>query len=117
MTSFFQKNCTRRCAMNEKKSVKEYEEIDNKTRASQDPAGFLNAALEQGIPVFLCALKQVVDVNGGPTHLSQNTGIHRTSIYKMLYEEGNPTMKKTPLILKIICLALVSVALSFTRHE
>jgi probable addiction module antidote protein len=49
---------------------------------------------------FLIALKDVVDAGGGVGHLAQHVRITRPSLYKILSENGNPTLETLQQILK-----------------
>ncbi|MFQ5744207.1 MAG: addiction module antidote protein [Acidobacteriota bacterium] len=56
-------------------------------------AGYLSASLEGGsMEEFLLALRHVAQVHGGLGDLSKKTDLNRQSIYKMLSEDGNPTL-------------------------
>lgn len=60
----------------------------------QEAAGYLNAALEGGdLNVFLLALQNVVQAQGGVTALAKKTKKIRTSLYKTLSKKGNPYLK------------------------
>ena len=60
----------------------------------QEAAGYLNAALEGGdFQVFLLALHNVVQAQGGVTKLAGKTHKSRTSLYKTLSKKGNPYLK------------------------
>lgn len=57
----------------------------------EEAAGYLNAALEGGdIDVFLLALRNVIQAQGGMNKLAQKTHKSRTSLYKAMSEKGNP---------------------------
>jgi probable addiction module antidote protein len=79
-------------------------------RLRKDPEralGYLNAALEEDdLPTFLVALKDVIDAGIGMTGISKGTRLHRVSLYKMLSEEGNPTLKSLAAILDALGLRL-----------
>ena len=54
---------------------------------------YLNSALEENDPAFLLkALRQVAEARGGIGGLAQQTGLNRESLYRMLSENGNPTI-------------------------
>lgn len=73
----------------------------------EEAAGYLNAALEGGdIHVFLLALKNVIEAQGGIRMLSEKTHKSRTSLYKSLSDKGNPYLKNTREILSAIGLKL-----------
>ena len=65
-------------------------------KALRDPkeaAGYLNAALEDGVPaVFLLALNDVTRANGGMSKFSKKCGLNRVSMYRMLSRRGNPAL-------------------------
>lgn len=59
----------------------------------QDPdfiVGYLELALNDGLPIFLVALREVVQANGGVNQVAQNTNLCKESLYKTLSESGNP---------------------------
>ena len=54
---------------------------------------YLNAALEENDPaLLLTALRQVAEARGGLGDLAKKTGLNRESLYRMLSEQGNPTI-------------------------
>lgn len=74
----------------------------------EEAAGYLNAALEGGdIKVFLLALQNVVQAQGGISQLAKKAHKSRTSLYKALSEKGNPHLKNTNEILSAIGMHLV----------
>ena len=73
----------------------------------EEAAGYLNAALEEDdLPTFLVALKDVIDAGMGMSGLSEATHLHRVSLYKMLSEQGNPTLKSLEAVLSALGLKL-----------
>jgi len=57
--------------------------------------GYLNEALASGDKrVFLIALRDVIEARGNITDFAQQADIPRQSIYRMLSQEGNPTLDK-----------------------
>lgn len=69
----------------------------------EEAAGYLNAALEGGdIHVFLMALQNVIQAQGGVSKLAKKTHKSRTSLYKSLSLKGNPYLKNTNEILDAI---------------
>jgi len=66
----------------------------------EEAAGYLNAALEgNNIQVFLVALHNVIQAQGGVSELAKNSDKSRTSLYKALSKKGNPYLKTTSDIL------------------
>ena len=62
----------------------------------EEAAGYLNAALEGGdISVFLLALQNVIQAQGGISKIADKTHKSRTSLYKALSKTGNPYLKST----------------------
>jgi probable addiction module antidote protein len=63
-------------------------------------ARYLTACLEDGAPeVFLLALRDVAEAQGGIRSLAEKTQLNRESLYRMLSRSGNPTLASlTPLL-------------------
>ena len=77
----------------------------------KEAAGYLNAALSEGdIKVFLLALQNVIQAQGGITALAKKTHKSRTSLYKSLAEGGNPYLKSANELLTAMDMHLVVVA-------
>lgn len=72
----------------------------------QDPAfaaSYLNKALNSGDRgIFLLALRDVIDARGTIKGFAEKADIPRPSIYRMLSEEGNPTMETITVIFEAI---------------
>ena len=66
--------------------VRDYKEILYKRlKSPEEAAAYLNAALEDGNPgVFLLALKDVANANGGIAHLAKKTQRNRETLYRTL---------------------------------
>ena len=80
------------------KSYQDY--LIDSLKDPKEAAGYLSAALEGGdIKVFLVALHNVVEAQGGIAQLAEKTHRSRTSLYKALSENGNPYLKSTNNIL------------------
>jgi probable addiction module antidote protein len=59
----------------------------------QDPEfikGYLEESLQDGMPTFLMALRNVVQGSKGMTEVASSTELSRESLYKTLSETGNP---------------------------
>lgn len=62
---------------------------------------YLNAALQEGEPeLFLLALRNVAEANGGLSRLSKKTRLNRENLYRMLSKKGNPGIYSLNVILK-----------------
>jgi probable addiction module antidote protein len=62
-------------------------------------AGYLTAALEEGEDVFLLAVRDVVQAQGGISALAQATRLNRENLYGMLSRDGNPRLSSIKSIL------------------
>ncbi len=61
--------------------------------SEEEAIGYLNAALEENDPAYLLkALRQVAEARGGIGDLAKKTSLNRESLYRMLSEQGNPTI-------------------------
>ena len=59
-----------------------------------EAAAYLNAAMEEGDrAVFLLALRNVVEANGGMAAIAEKAHLSRESLYRMLSKRGNPEIK------------------------
>ena len=85
------------------KSIDYQDYLIDTLQDNEEAAGYLNAALEGGdIKVFLLALHNVVQAQGGVTKLAKKTHKSRTSLYKVLSAKGNPYLESTNNILSAI---------------
>ncbi len=59
-----------------------------------EAAAYLNAAIEEGDRgVFLLALRNVVEANGGMSAVAERANLSRENLYRMLSKRGNPEIK------------------------
>lgn len=64
-------------------------------------AAYLNAALDDEDPkVFLIALKDIADANGGVARLAKETELNRENLYRTLSQRGNPRLQSLMAILQ-----------------
>ncbi len=91
--------------MGKSKSYKEH-----LLKALQDPeeaAAYLDACLEdEDFHVFLLALKDVTEANGGMSKLSKESSLNRQSLYRTLSRSGNPKMANIFSILSFLGMEL-----------
>jgi len=81
--------------------------LDQLRKDPEQAFQYLNAAFEdEELPVFLIALKDVIDAGAGIRGLSKATGLHRVSLHKMLSAKGNPTLTSLHAILGALGLRL-----------
>ena len=92
------------------KSVNYQDYLMQSLKDPEEAAGYLNAALEGGdLHVFLLALHNVVQAQGGIAKLADKTHKSRTSLYKALSEKGNPHLRSTNEILSSMGMHLAVV--------
>jgi probable addiction module antidote protein len=86
--------------------------------ALKDPceaAAYLNAAIEEGDrAVFLLALRNVAEANGGMAALAERANLSRESLYRMLSKRGNPELKSLSSLLRAMGLR---IAVEPQNHE
>jgi probable addiction module antidote protein len=69
-------------------------------RDAREAEEYLNAALEENDPeLFLLALRNVAEAQGGVAQLAEKTRLNRESLYKMLSERGNPELRSLDTLL------------------
>lgn len=86
-------------------------DLHKRLRDPEYAAEYLAQVLaEKDNAAFLLALKDVVEAGGGVGELAGRVGLKRPSLYKILSENGNPTLETLQEILKPLGLR-VSVAL------
>jgi len=92
------------------KSIQYQEYLIESLKDPEEATGYLNAALEGcDISVFLLALQNVVQAQGGVAKLATKTHKSRTSLYKALSKKGNPYLKNTNKILSAMGMHLAVV--------
>ncbi len=77
---------------------KKYQEwLIEKLRDHDEAVAYLNNALEESLRgdeesqhLFLMALRNVAEAQGGMSQLAKNANVGRESLYKALSETGNP---------------------------
>ena len=85
----------------------------------QDPAeaiGYLNAAKDSDVRVFLLALRDVADARGGLGWLAQESDLNRESIYRILSKRGNPRLTSLKAVLDAMGLHLSINAEEICSH-
>jgi probable addiction module antidote protein len=72
-----------------------------------ESAAYLDAALESGDrSVFLLAVKDVTDANGGVREVAATAHLNRETLYRTLSENGNPKLASLDSILHAVGLQL-----------
>lgn len=83
------------------------EDLLNRLRDPSYAEGYLNATLEdEDRSVFLLALRDVVEAQGGMTKLARSSKITREHLYSMLSSDGNPGLETLKNLLDAVGLKL-----------
>lgn len=83
-----------------KRSKSYREALLERLKVSSEAVAYLNAALQdEDTRVFLVALRDIVDANGGISMLAKETELNRETLYRTLSMKGNPTIENLILIL------------------
>lgn len=87
----------------------------------QDPdeaAAYLNAALQDSDPrVFLLALRDIAEAQGGMGWLADQAGLNRESLYRTLSLRGNPRFFNLIAVLDAVGLELTINPRSKRKHS
>jgi probable addiction module antidote protein len=73
---------------------------------SEQAAKYLTACYEEGPEVFLQALRDVVEAQGGMTRAARLAGLNRESLYRQLSRRGNPSLASLNAVLAALRLKL-----------
>ena len=91
-----------------KKSKAYRPDLIESLRNAGEAEEYLNAALEEEDPeLFLLALRNVAEAQGGVAQLAEKTKLNRESLYKMLSERGNPEFRSLDALLHALGFRLV----------
>lgn len=72
-----------------------------------EAAEYLNAAIEEGDrTLFLLALRNVAEANGGMAAIAEKASLSRESLYRMLSKKGNPEIRSLYTLLHAMGLRL-----------
>jgi probable addiction module antidote protein len=83
-----------------KKSKAYQPDLIENLRDAREAEEYLNAALEEHDPeLFLLALRNVAEAQGGVAQLAEKAKLNRESLYKMLSERGNPEFRSLEALL------------------
>jgi probable addiction module antidote protein len=86
-------------------------ELIESLRNPREAEEYLNVALEEDDPeLFLLALRNVTEAQGGVARLAEKTKLNRESLYKMLSEQGNPEFKSLDVLLHALGFRLAVTA-------
>lgn len=91
--------------MSRSKSYKEL--LHERLRSPEEAAAYLNAALDDEDPgIFLVALRDIAEANGGMTHLAREAHLNRETLYRTLSKKGNPTLTNLRSLLSTVSLEI-----------
>ena len=94
-----------------KKSKAYRPDLIESLRNAGEAEEYLNAALEEeGPELFLLALRNVAEAQGGVAQLAEKTKLNRESLYKMLSERGNPEFRSLDALLHALGFRLAVTA-------
>jgi probable addiction module antidote protein len=68
----------------------------------EQAAKYLTACYEEGPDVFLQALRDVVEAQGGMTRVARLAGLNRESLYRQLSRRGNPSLASLNAVLSAL---------------
>ena len=93
------------------KSKSYHEDLIESLQNPREAEAYLNAALEEEDPeLFLLALRNVAEAQGGVAQLAEKTKLNRESLYKMLSERGNPELRSLEALLHALGFRLAVTA-------
>ena len=83
-----------------RKSTAYQTDLIESLRNTREAEEYLNAALEEDDPeLFLRALRNVAEAQGGVASLAEKTKLNRESLYRMLSARGNPEFRSLDAVL------------------
>ncbi|MFA4828226.1 MAG: addiction module antidote protein [Thermodesulfovibrionales bacterium] len=90
------------------KSKKDYQEdLIQSLKNSREAAAYLNAAIEEGDrELFLLALRNIAEAQGGVSAIAEKAHLNRENLYRMLSKKGNPEIKSLLTLLSAMGLRL-----------
>jgi probable addiction module antidote protein len=89
-----------------KTTVKFESILRNHLSDPEQAAKYLNACYEEGPQVFLQALRDVVEAQGGMSRAARLAGLNRESLYRQLSRRGNPSLASLNALLAALQLKL-----------
>jgi len=94
------------------KKTKAYQpDLIESLRDAHEAEEYLNAALEEDDPeLFLLALRNVAEAQGGVARLAEKAKLNRESLYKLLSERGNPELRSLDAVLHALGFRLAVMA-------
>lgn len=95
------------------KTKKSYQEdLIKSLKNPKEAAAYLNAAIEEGDrELFLLALRNIAEAQGGISTIAEKAHLNRENLYRMLSRRGNPEIKSLMTLLRAMGLELTVKAL------
>lgn len=94
-----------------KKSKAYQSDLIESLRDPGEAEAYLNAALEENDQeLFLLALRNVAEAQGGVAQLAEKAKLNRESLYKTLSERGNPEFRSLEALLHALGFRLAVAA-------
>ena len=94
-----------------KKSKAYQPDLIESLRNAGEAEEYLNAALEEDDPeLFLLALRNVAEAQGGVAQLAKKSKLNRESLYKILSARGNPEFRSLDALLHALGFRLTVTA-------
>jgi probable addiction module antidote protein len=91
-----------------KKITTYQEDLIESLKNLREAAAYLNAAMEEGDrALFLLALRNVAEAQGGMAAVAEKAQLNRESLYRMLSKKGNPEIKSIVILLHSMGLRLI----------
>ena len=76
------------------KTTTNQEDLIGALKDPREAAAYLSAAIEESdLALFLLALRNVAEANGGMAAVSEKAKLNRESMYRMLSKKGNPEIR------------------------
>ena len=90
------------------KAKKSYQEnLIQSLKNMKEAAAYLNAAIEEGDrELFLLALRNIAEAQGGISAIAEKAHLNRENLYRMLSKRGNPEIKSLLTLLHAMGLEL-----------
>lgn len=89
------------------KTRKYKDHLNERLQDPEEAVGYLNAALEdEDLGVFLLALRDVADAQGGLRAVAEKGDLSRESLYRTLSKRGNPRLSNLKAVLEAMGLHL-----------
>ena len=92
--------------------IEAYHKAGESLTASPHCSGYELLRSKKDPELFLLALRNVAEAQGGVAQLAEKTKLNRESLYKMLSERGNPELRSLDVLLHALGFRL---AVSATR--